>query len=102
MRKSGVIRKVSRPEVRQRNCAFGQTWPAPPGDMELRGVKLGLVWRARRERKPGQSDRGGVWEKRKRVLKPRGIARAGGDGVVGGAQAGGVNAVQVRWWRRRR
>ena len=63
------------------------------------GVKMGLVWRARRERKPGQSSGGEAEEKRKRVRRPRGIAKAGGDGAVGRTQAGGaggVGAVQVR------
>ncbi len=40
-----------------------------------------------------------IEEKRKGVLRPRGIAKAGGDGTVGRTQAGGaggVSAVQVR------
>ena len=62
------------------------------------GVKLGLVWRARRERKPGQSS--GSEVKRKRVLKPRGIAKAGDDGAVeaqAGEHAGGWPAQVKRW-----
>jgi len=90
------------------NCAFGQAWPVLSRDMERWGVKLGLVWRTQRERKPGRSGRTRARRKekrkkregRKKMLKPRGKTEAGGDRSVGGTQAGdagGAGAVQVRW-----